>query len=176
MPHFPSTQWSLIRQAGASPSGRQAFTELVRAYRAPILAFFRARLPADAAEDATQSFLAASFEHDGWTRADASLSSFRNFLRVLLRRHLGKLRAAQHPLADATLDIEPIIDEAPAVDQRFDLRFALALTACASACASRCVIGCWTCAPTKPASRWNGRRCSGFSKGSERPTPRHTTG
>ncbi len=129
MPHFPSTQWSLIRASGTTPSGRDAFTELVRAYRAPILAFFRARLPADAAEDACQSFLAASFEHAWWSRADAQLGSFRNFLLVLLRRHLGKLRAARTPESDAAIDTDAIADGAPEADRQFDLRFALALTA-----------------------------------------------
>lgn len=129
MPHFPSTQWSLIRASGTTPSGRDAFTELVRAYRGPILAFFRARLPVDAAEDATQSFLVASFEHAWWSRADSQLSSFRNFLRVLLRRHLGKLRAARRPEGDAAIDADELPDDAPEIDRQFDLRFALALTA-----------------------------------------------
>ncbi|MBS0462552.1 MAG: sigma-70 family RNA polymerase sigma factor [Proteobacteria bacterium] len=111
------------------PSGRESFGELVRAYRGPILAFFHARMPADAAQDATQSFLAASYELGWWSRADAQRGSFRNFLRVLLRRHLGKLRAAHTPDGDSAIDTDAIADTAPDADHQFDLRFALALTA-----------------------------------------------
>lgn len=127
MAQFPSTQWSLLRQAGSTPSGREAFAVLVRAYHAPILAFFRARLPRDAAEDATQSFLAASYEHDWWTRAHADRGSFRNFLRVLLRRYLGKLRAIDATLAQAPLDPDALADPSPPADAQFDLRFVLTL-------------------------------------------------
>jgi DNA-directed RNA polymerase specialized sigma24 family protein len=127
MAQFPSTQWSLIRQAGASASGRSAFGELARAYRGAILAFFRARLSVDAADDATQSFLALSFEHAWWSRADAAMGTFRGFLLLLLRRHLGHLRE-QHPGTDDAAAAETVADDAPEADRQFDLRFALALT------------------------------------------------
>ena len=129
MPQFPSTQWSLIRQSGASATGRDAFAELVRAYRSAILAFFRARLPNDTAEDATQSFLALSYEHAWWSRADAQLGTFRSFLLVLLRRHLGHLRAIRRIAVDAHADVAAIADDTPGAERQFDLRFALALTA-----------------------------------------------
>jgi DNA-directed RNA polymerase specialized sigma24 family protein len=126
MAQFPSTQWSLIRQAGSSTSGRAAFGELALAYRGAILAFFRARLGADAADDATQSFLALSFEHAWWARADAALGTFRGFLLLLLRRHLGHLR--EQPPAASTYALETVADETADADRQFDLRFALALT------------------------------------------------
>ena len=126
MAQFPSTQWSLIRQAGSSTSGRSAFGELARAYRGAILAFFRARLDADAADEATQSFLALSFEHAWWSRADAALGTFRGFLLLLLRRHLGHLRERQSVANDD--DIEDLADDTADADRQFDLRFALALT------------------------------------------------
>jgi DNA-directed RNA polymerase specialized sigma24 family protein len=129
MAKFPSTQWSLIRRSGTTSSGREAFGELVRAYRAAILAFFRARLPADAAEDATQSFLAASYEHAWWSRADAQLGSFRNFLLVLLRRHLGHLRRSREFAGDGAIETDELADDAPEADRQFDLRFVLELTA-----------------------------------------------
>ena len=127
MAQFPSTQWSLIRQAGSTSSGRAAFGELARTYRSAIVAFFRTRMDADTAEDAAQSFLALSFEHAWWTRADAALGSFRGFLLLLLRRHLGHLRA-QRAATDDDADLEAVADEMPAADRQFDLRFALALT------------------------------------------------
>lgn len=127
MAQFPSTQWSLIRRSGSASSRRAAFGELARAYRGAILAFFRARLGADAADDATQSFLALSFEHAWWSRADATLGTFRGFLLLLLRRHLGHLRE-QRPATDDAIDAETVADDAPEADRQFDLRFALALT------------------------------------------------
>lgn len=127
MAQFPTTQWSLIRRSGGTASARyQAFGELASVYRDAILAFFRARLDASAAEDATQSFLAQSYEHAWWSRADADAGSFRGFLLVLLRRHLGHLRAPQD--AETELDAE-LADPGPATDRHFDARFALALTA-----------------------------------------------
>ncbi len=128
MARFPDTQWSLIRRSGESPSAQYAaFSELARAYRPAILAFFRARLPAADADDATQSFLAASFEHRWWARADAGIGSFRGFLRVLLRRHLGHLRDAQSPpgFSDA---LDHLPDPAPDAERQFDARFVLLLT------------------------------------------------
>lgn len=127
MAGFPSTQWSLIRQSGSSGSRREAFGELVRLYRAAILAFFRVHLTADAAEDATQSFLAASYDQAWWARADAQIGSFRHFLRMLLRRYLGHVRESRS--ADAPFDQDDIADGSPSADRQFDLRFALALAA-----------------------------------------------
>ncbi|MBZ0086571.1 MAG: hypothetical protein K8F33_00490 [Thermomonas sp.] len=128
MARFPDTQWSMIRRSGESPSARHtAFSDLAGAYRPAILAFFRARLPPEDAEDATQSFLAASFEHRWWARADARIGSFRGFLLMLLRRHLGHLHAARdptEPLADADL----LADPAPDAERQFDARFLLLLT------------------------------------------------
>ena len=127
MAQFPSTQWSLIRQSGGTPSTRhRAFGELATAYRDAILAFFRARLDASAAQDATQSFLAQSYEHAWWSRADADAGSFRGFLLLLLRRHLGHLRTRTDGQTEC--DVE-LVDPSPAADQHFDARFALALTA-----------------------------------------------
>jgi DNA-directed RNA polymerase specialized sigma24 family protein len=127
MARFPSTQWSLIRQSGGTPSVRyQAFGELATAYRDAILAFFRARLDASAAQDATQSFLAQSYEHGWWSRADAAAGSFRGFLLLLLRRHLGHMRTRMD--GETEFDAE-VVDPSPAADQHFDARFALALTA-----------------------------------------------
>ena len=128
MARFPDTQWSLIRATGENPTARHAaFSELARQYRPAIVAFFRARVSAADAEDATQSFLAASFEHRWWARADAQVGSFRAFLLMLLHRHGSRLRHA-HDTADpldATFDPP---DGAPEIDRQFDARFALLLT------------------------------------------------
>ncbi len=130
MAQFPSTQWSLIRRSGETPSQRHtAFGQLALAYRKAILAFFRARLAATDAEDATQSFLTASYEHHWWARANADVGSFRGFLLMLLHRHLGHLRAAAgQPGGDPAL-IDAMPDPQPSAEQQFDTRFALVLTA-----------------------------------------------
>jgi hypothetical protein len=81
---FPSTRWSLIVRSGATPSARHAaFSELALAYRRAILNSF-ARLAPQDAEDVTQSFLEASYEHAWWSRADASAGTFRGFLLMNL--------------------------------------------------------------------------------------------
>jgi DNA-directed RNA polymerase specialized sigma24 family protein len=126
MANFPSTQWSLVRRSGSPSSRRAAFAELTATYRDAIFAFFRARLDATAAEDATQSFLTASFEHDWWSRADAQLGSFRGFLLMLLRRHLGHVRNAIDDVTELGADLP---DHAALTDRQFDTRFALTLTA-----------------------------------------------
>ena len=129
MAQFPSTQWSLIRRSGDSPSQRHvAFGQLAQGYRRAILAFFRARLPAADAEDATQSFLSMSFEHSWWSRANAEVGSFRSFLLMLLHRHLGHVRAAHGHGTDDPDAIDAAVDGAPSAEQQFDTRFALVLT------------------------------------------------
>lgn len=125
---FPDTQWSLIRASGGSPSmRREAYESLVRAYRPAIVAYFAARLGRAEAEDATQAFLTRSFEGAWWSRADAALGSFRGFLLLMLRRHLGHLRASVDDAA-AEVAVE-LVDESPGAEQLFDARFALSLTA-----------------------------------------------
>lgn len=129
MAQFPSTQWSLIRRSGETPSQRHiAFGQLALAYRNAILAFFRARLAATDAEDATQAFLTASYEHAWWARADAEIGSFRGFLLMLLHRHLGHLRGTRVEMTGAC-DVAPLLlDPLPSSDHQFDTRFALVLT------------------------------------------------
>lgn len=129
MAKFPSTQWSLIVRSGETPSARfAAFSELADAYRSAILEFFRVRLKPQDAEDATQSFLAASYEHAWWSRADARIGSFRGFLLMLLRRHLGHLRETHTGVGEDTTAVEALIDDAPSTEHQFDTRFALVLT------------------------------------------------
>lgn len=131
MARFPDTQWSLIRRSGETPSLRHAaFADLARDYRPAILAFFRARLDAADAEDATQSFLAASFEHGWWARAKAEAGSFRGFLLMLLRRHLGHVRAGRRSMEPLGETNEPA-DPAPDAERQFDARFVLVLTSAA---------------------------------------------
>ena len=128
MVQFPSTQWSLIARSGETPSARHAaFSELARAYRSAILKFFSAQLGPHDAEDATQTFLVASYEHAWWSRADATVGTFRGFLLMLLRRHLGRVREDGQGVSDNAA-AEAIVDHAPAAERQFDTRFAVVLT------------------------------------------------
>ncbi len=130
-PQFPSTKWSLIRASAIDePHRRRAFEELATEYRRAILAFFRARLGSQEADDATQEFLTISYERAWWSRADAMAGSFRGFLLLLLRRHLGRLRqsAMTGCVPDAS-EIDHLVDAAAPMDLQFDRRFALVLTA-----------------------------------------------
>src|SRR5262245_45583032 len=89
MADFPSTQWSLIRGSALSQQDRRAaFGTLAQAYAPAMRAYLRARLGTEA-EDALQAFLAQSWEHAWFARADPAFGSFRGFLLVMLRRHVG---------------------------------------------------------------------------------------
>lgn len=127
MAAFPQTQWSLIQRSGETPTLRHAaFADLARDYRPAMLAFFRARMNAADAEDAVQSFLAASFEHGWWARARAEAGSFRGFLLMLMRRHLGHVRAKQREFEPLS-DVNEARAESPEAERIFDSRFALVL-------------------------------------------------
>lgn len=124
MVQFPSTQWSLVRSDGSPEARRGAFEQLTRRYRPAIVAYYRSWLDPDAAEDAAQAFLADSYEHAWWSRADADRGSFRTFLRLLLRRHRPP---PSHALPVAA-DLDALEDPAPTAERQFDLRFAMLLT------------------------------------------------
>lgn len=131
MAEFPSTQWSLIRGSALSQAERRAaFGTLAQAYRPAMRAFLRARLPAEEAEDALQAFLAQSFEHAWFARADPAFGSFRGFLLLMLRRHVGHWRERRRA-ADVSFDEDPMfVDETGEGDPQraFDARFLAALT------------------------------------------------
>jgi DNA-directed RNA polymerase specialized sigma24 family protein len=132
MADFPSTQWHLVRSTALSQDDRRAaFGELVEAYRPAILAYLRARVGTGDAEDLLQSFLAASYEHAWFARADPEFGSFRGFLLLMLKRHVGHWHERRgldtQPIDDGNAITEP----AAAVDpeRAFDARFLTTLTA-----------------------------------------------
>ena len=132
MADFPSTQWHLVRGTALSQDDRRAaFGTLVEAYRPAILAYLRARVGASDAEDLLQSFLAASYEHAWFARADPEFGSFRGFLLLMLKRHVGHWRE-RRSLATEALDADaPLADGAATIDpeRAFDARFLMTLTA-----------------------------------------------
>jgi hypothetical protein len=93
-------------------------------------AYLRARLSADEADDALQAFLAQSWEHAWFSRADPEFGSFRGFLLVMLRRHVGHWRDRRRLATDEIDTDAPIVDADPGSDPQraFDSRFLMALT------------------------------------------------
>lgn len=132
MADFPSTQWHLIRGSALSQDDRRAaFGALVEAYRPAILAYLRARVGVGDAEDLLQSFLESSYEHAWFARADPEFGSFRGFLLVMLKRHVGHWRERRQLPVDALGEDSAVVDPAAGVDpeRAFDARFLMTLTA-----------------------------------------------
>jgi DNA-directed RNA polymerase specialized sigma24 family protein len=132
MAEFPSTQWHLVRGTALSQDDRRvAFGTLVETYRPAILAYLRARVGVGDAEDLLQSFLTSSYEHAWFARADPEFGSFRGFLLVMLKRHVGHWRERRQLAAEPLDDDATIADTAAGVDpeRAFDARFLMTLTA-----------------------------------------------
>ena len=89
---FPSTQWSLLREARDrnSPGYRAAIGELCRCYWKPAYAYLRSSRPMDneRAKDLTQQFLLEIVEGDFLSRFSPDHGSFRGYLRGALRLFL----------------------------------------------------------------------------------------
>jgi RNA polymerase sigma factor (sigma-70 family) len=89
---FPTTRWTLIRQAVAEPSGesRAALEELCQRYAPAVLAFVRRQVDSpEMAEDMTQEFFARLLDGNLLQRADAQLGQFRSFLLNAVRNFLS---------------------------------------------------------------------------------------
>lgn len=125
MPAFPTTRWSLIAGSGDAPAARAAWSELAQAYRPPILAYFRSRFGAPAAEDLTQAFFAASIAGAWWSRADSSRGGFRTYLRLLLQR-FGARHLDETGVVGAGEEID-VVDAGPGPDAAYDRNFARTL-------------------------------------------------
>lgn len=91
---FPTTRWSLVRDAG-SPGSKAgpALEEICSAYWYPVYAFIR-RQGHDAAdaEDLTQAFFAFLLEKRVLARADRERGRFRSYLLTVLRHFLSNER------------------------------------------------------------------------------------
>lgn len=90
---FPTTRWTLIRQAVATPSdeSRAALEELCRRYSPVVLAFIRRQRSGspDAAEDLAQDFFAVLLNGPLLERADRDVGQFRSFLLNAVRNFLA---------------------------------------------------------------------------------------
>ena len=95
---YPNTRWSLVGclDAKDQETRQRAWSWLVEAYRPALNAYARNLVrqkgggvlsPSDA-EDLVSSFVATCYHKDDLSNFDPKLGSFRNFVRVLMRRHL----------------------------------------------------------------------------------------
>jgi len=103
---------------------------LVQVYRPAIRAYLRARLGGEDAEDALQGFLAQSWEHAWFARADPESGSFRGFLLVMIKRHVGHWREKRRLDTEQIDAHAAIVDADPSSDPQraFDSRFLMTLT------------------------------------------------
>ena len=88
---FPTTRWTLIRQAATpTPESTQALESLCQQYSGPVLAFVRHRVATpEKAEDIAQGFFAKLLERDLLERADEDRGRFRTFLLHALRGYMA---------------------------------------------------------------------------------------
>ena len=93
---FRTTRWSLVLRAGGA-EGRQAASELCRAYWHPVHGYFRSQGARDAeARDLTQGFLAELHDRGDFGKLDPSLGKFRSWLCVCARHYFLKVRAREN--------------------------------------------------------------------------------
>ena len=131
---FPSTQWSMVAQAGASDTVlRRALDALLRRYLPALRSYLLAnhRVSRDRADDLLQGFLADKvLEQDIIRHADQTRGKFRTFLMTALNRYaisqVRKERAARRtPAGLEPLDGEDALAHpAPAAPDTFDVAWA----------------------------------------------------
>jgi RNA polymerase sigma-70 factor (ECF subfamily) len=88
---FATTHWSVVLQAGHTPSpqSQAALERLCRAYWYPLYTFIRRQGHGpDEAQDLTQEFFAHLLESDSFSRADPRKGRFRSFLLGALKHFL----------------------------------------------------------------------------------------
>jgi RNA polymerase sigma factor (sigma-70 family) len=92
---FRTTRWSLVLRAGGA-EGRQAASELCRAYWHPVCGFFRSQGAREGeANDLTQGFFAALHRRRDFGKLDPSQGKFRSWLCTCAGRHLLNWRARE---------------------------------------------------------------------------------
>ncbi len=95
MPHFETTQWTLVVAAAdhGSAGAQQALSQLCEKYWQPLFEYARRRSRDEAtANDSVQAFIARLIEKDSLKVADAERGKFRSFLIVSFKRFLQQQR------------------------------------------------------------------------------------
>jgi RNA polymerase sigma-70 factor (ECF subfamily) len=132
---FPTTQWSLVREAsgGHGPANRAALARLLERYvPAMRVHLIRGRnLSPDDAEDLVQSFLADKvLGRDFIGLADESRGKFRTWLTMTLNRYvISQFRAAraQKRTPGGHVDFDEdlfVVERSPTPDRSFDVAWA----------------------------------------------------
>jgi RNA polymerase sigma-70 factor (ECF subfamily) len=89
---FATTQWSIVRQAGAedAETARSALQQLCQSYWYPLYSFVRFRgYDAATAEDLTQSFFARLLQREDIPRARPEKGRFRSWLLAAMKNFLA---------------------------------------------------------------------------------------
>lgn len=89
---FPSTVWTEIREAGDThhPRHRERLEDFIRRYWNPVFVYIRLtwRKPVEDSQDLTQAFFTKLLQRRLLGRVHAGGSSFRTYLKVVLRNFL----------------------------------------------------------------------------------------
>jgi RNA polymerase sigma-70 factor (ECF subfamily) len=135
--NFPSTRWSLVKQAetASSEDGFRALGELLERYRRVLVRYLvvARRYPPDRAEDIVQAFVYDKILQGKLIRqANRNRGKFRTFLLTSLNRYaidfLRRERAARRHPGEAGLlpldEFEEIIADEGSLKQSFDIEWA----------------------------------------------------
>ena len=138
---FNTTHWSVVLQAGATPSPQRsaALEHLCRIYWPPLFAFIRRKGYGDEdARDLTQQFFARLLERNDFETVHPAKGKFRTFLLAALTHFLSnerdRARAAKRGGGQTPLSLDELTPEqlhgfesAPALppDKLYDLRWAM---------------------------------------------------
>ncbi len=129
MANFPTTRWSLIQTSDRSQADIvAAWSDLVQAYQPAIVSYFRRRATRQDADDLAQEFMLRSIDDGWWARADPQAGSFRQFLRMLMKRFMANRIEAGYRRFEWTGQGHEEAADLQTPDQIFDLQFALCLT------------------------------------------------
>ena len=116
---FPSTCWTLLRQAGGMD--RESLERLIYLYWKPAYYYLRAagRRSVEDAKDLTQDFFTRLVERKDWERLSPEKGSFRGFLKRALKNFLidaARREQARQPSSKFLFKFEDCRDEPAAPD------------------------------------------------------------
>ena len=99
--NYPKTRWSIVRSLDArnTEARARAWTVLIEAYRPALNAYARnlirkfggGVLTQNDVDDLVSGFVASCYDKDSLSSADPDKGSFRNYVRVLMRKHVLSL-------------------------------------------------------------------------------------
>lgn len=126
---FPTTRWTLVAHARASPESRRAALEtLLGAYWLPVYVYARRKgLGPEDAADAVQELFTDLVAKDFPARLDPARGRLRGFLKACLDHHLAhararagaKKRAGEAPPLDPEVAEQAVADSAPSPEEAY---------------------------------------------------------